>query len=190
MGQINVLKAELCGHPSARGTLPTFCTTMTCHNYWRFHIKAPCGHEAVIGDPDHCMTTGCPRDHLAGTPDPTPDTATTTVYRDDMYVCSDCAGIAANGTVGNEDEDEDVRHMARMTSANEALTQAWAHLVIVRDHESDGEPSFMNRSCDGCGSALSGDRYAAVILASHRRTTDPAAVAGTTRAHQPADNRW
>ncbi len=86
-----------------------------------------------------------------------------------LAVCSDCIMILANGecTYAN-DEAERIHHegMAKHINGYEVMVGA------TRDRHEDGcdlqgcqceDLGFSWRACDGCGSPLGGDRYAATL---------------------------
>lgn len=81
----------------------------------------------------------------------------------EFEVCTDCAQISANGTHGHcadccEDGivcEERMRTLKGMTR----LHGDDAARIVIGD-----EQGFSHTPCGGCGSILSGDRFAAAIL--------------------------
>ena len=76
----------------------------------------------------------------------------------DLAVCGDCLSLLANGTVSDDlDGAADEAHAARMDAQ-------WPDVEItlgsVEPTDNDGL-GFSWSACQGCGSTLGGDRYAA-----------------------------
>lgn len=87
------------------------------------------------------------------------------LYRvDHLSLCPDCAGIIANGTVGNGDDDEDERQGQLI----EAMWGADAtRLIVDCDQDEDGNetcPAFSSTPCDGCGSHLADSRHLGALI--------------------------
>lgn len=78
------------------------------------------------------------------------------ITHDNLLVCQDCTMILANATLGNEDPDEDHRHLLRM---HDRWGDDFNNLVLDSEYH-----DFATRHCDGCGSPLAGYRHEAVVL--------------------------
>ncbi len=79
---------------------------------------------------------------------------------DDLAVCVDCAMLIANGEVTDgEGNDITAEHAERM---REVWGDDAVHLVLTCPQNCDGW--FFWSRCDGCGSALGGDRHPAAAL--------------------------
>lgn len=72
----------------------------------------------------------------------------------EIDVCSDCLMIAANGTLGDEDQRADQAHADKIETE-------WSGWLMVAG---DGEGWFSWHPCGGCGSHLGGNRYSATMM--------------------------
>lgn len=68
----------------------------------------------------------------------------------DIEICTDCLMWAANGAESLETE-----------TAAKLFALRWESAQLVPYPE--GEAIFSHSECDGCGSALGGDRYMATV---------------------------
>lgn len=91
-----------------------------------------------------------------------------------LEVCSDCIFLLANGEVTDSNgDDTTAAHAAKMAAV-------WGERFdIVPSGEEEEEASFSWQSCDGCGSTLGGDRFAATAFVEVSRTVAMAADALT-----------
>lgn len=70
---------------------------------------------------------------------------------DSIWLCSDCATVACNGTHGIELADKD--------ATVSGLAKLGAHLVPNFDSETgEGIREFSSRVCEACGTSLAGYR--------------------------------
>jgi hypothetical protein len=76
----------------------------------------------------------------------------------DIEVCTDCILLIANGETTDGDGIAADKHAKRMEAV-------WGIPVDItlggRDDIEDDDPHFSWKPCEGCGSPLGGDRYAA-----------------------------
>jgi len=78
---------------------------------------------------------------------------------DELWVCSDCAQIIANGPGGMDLSEEEENR----------IVEALGDRYWVLDYDSEtgaGIDDFSRRQCDGCGSHLGGSRHRAVVFES------------------------
>jgi hypothetical protein len=68
-----------------------------------------------------------------------------------ISICADCLALLANGEIGTEDSEYEEAHTA-------AMKALWGEQRLFLGGEPEG---FSWASCDGCGSSLGGDRFAA-----------------------------
>lgn len=89
---------------------------------------------------------------------------------DDLWLCTDCTMLTANGELGQGDADADKAHADAMTAH---LGADWHRGLVLGGctHAADGEDScgcdrveFSSRGCDGCGSPLAGYRHVAAVI--------------------------
>jgi hypothetical protein len=85
-----------------------------------------------------------------------------TVTHDDLSVCTDCAAILANGTLGMCDDEMDARHARRMAERWQGTP---GHLVPTCGDDDEACDGFHTGTCDGCGSTLAGSRHRAAVIA-------------------------
>ena len=84
-----------------------------------------------------------------------------TIIADDLWVCTDCAMMIANGELGQGDWDAEVAHCQRM---NEHLSERLADHGYGSWVLGDEGLDFSSCRCDGCGSNLAGYRNSAAVL--------------------------
>lgn len=78
----------------------------------------------------------------------------------DLMVCTDCAMLIANGTVGNEDPEQDAAHAERMLAYLGPDNVRPGTLVSG----SGPDEEFSRFPCEGCGNTDAGHRMPAAIL--------------------------
>jgi hypothetical protein len=83
-----------------------------------------------------------------------------TIYADDLLICTDCAQVSANGTDGHCGDCTGETVCGERMRTLLGITKHWGTRALIVGEE-DG---FHHRSCDGCGSVLSGDRFTAVVF--------------------------
>lgn len=77
----------------------------------------------------------------------------------EIEICSDCTLLVANGEIDHLSEADQEAHAKR-------IAERWGPgqpLVLACGVECEG--FFSWSSCEGCGSALGGDRHPAVVFA-------------------------
>lgn len=88
-----------------------------------------------------------------------------TIIASDLWVCTDCAQIIANGEIrdGREDDGQSVA---------DAQVAVWGELAIglVLDYGEDEDEdnyviAFSAAPCDGCGELLASERMRAAVIA-------------------------
>jgi hypothetical protein len=83
-----------------------------------------------------------------------------TIYANDLLICTDCASLSANGTDGHCIDCSGETVCEERMRTIKGITKRWDDRPLIV-----GEPDgFSHRSCDGCGSVLSGDRWTAVVF--------------------------
>ena len=87
-----------------------------------------------------------------------------TIIADDLWVCTDCAMMIANGELGRGDWDAEVAHCQRMNEELAGWMQEHPYAQMVLSGGEGDDPRFSWSRCDGCGSTLGGDRERAAVL--------------------------
>lgn len=93
----------------------------------------------------------------------------------ELSICVDCLMILANGECNYESEADRVKHEAGMVKhlADDEVTLGRLtpnDICQGSDHDNDctcDQFGFRWGQCDGCGSVLGGDRYAATLWLDH-----------------------
>jgi hypothetical protein len=76
----------------------------------------------------------------------------------EIEVCVDCASLLANGEVFDSlGEDTTFEHAAK-------IEREWGTARLVLAGKEGEAPWFADRSCEGCGTTLAGDRMKAVAF--------------------------
>lgn len=84
-----------------------------------------------------------------------------TVIADDLSVCVDCALLIASGEVTDSDGNDITAVVASRQDLWWGTALDGGTFVLSG---TDDEPFFSWSRCDGCGSALGGDRMKAAVL--------------------------
>lgn len=90
-----------------------------------------------------------------------------TIIANDLWVCTDCAMMLANGELGQGDRNAEIAHAQRMNEELAGwLQEGGPYVQMVLSGEEDDDSRFSWSRCDGCGSTLGGDRERAAVLSS------------------------